>query len=77
VLNSLYDEVRSTAVHGGEAPSVPHDELVAFAWDVRRALNEFLEFARAEKYAKRARILAALDGDPRVPELVERFLPDG
>jgi hypothetical protein len=44
---SLYDEVRSTAVHGGEAPDVPHDELVAFAWDVRRALNEFLEFARS------------------------------
>ncbi len=72
----LYEQVRSAAVHGSEPPKVPKDELDAFAWDARRALNEFLAYARAEGLVKRARVLRALDSDPAVPELVERFLPD-
>jgi hypothetical protein len=73
---SLYDEVRSTAVHGENPPEVTKDELVTFAWDVRRALNEFLEFARAEGFEKRGRVLRALDDDPDVDEIAERFLPE-
>lgn len=72
----LYDEIRSAAVHGGDPPEVPKEELAAFTWDVRRALSEFLEFARAEGIEKRGRVLRALDGDPAVAELRERFLPE-
>lgn len=72
----VYDRVRSVAVHGGEPPRVDADLVNAVAWDVRRALNEFLDFARAEGYVKRTRVLAALDSDPGVAELVERFIPE-
>jgi hypothetical protein len=73
---SLYDEVRSTAVHGGDPPEITKDEVGKFAWDVRRALNEFLDFARAEGFSRRGRVLASLDGDPDVAEINERFLPE-
>ena len=72
----LYDEVRSVAVHGGDAPQVPEDEIVKFSWDVRWAINEFLDLARQEGFGKRGRLLAILDGDPAVAEITERFLPE-
>jgi hypothetical protein len=72
----IYDKVRSVAVHGGEPPPVDRELIDAVAWDVRRALNEFLEFAEAEGLVKRARVLDALDSDPGIPEIIERFMPD-
>ncbi len=71
----LYDEVRSTAVHGDEPPIVPERTLVAFAWDVRLALNEVLEFAHAQNLKRRSRVVAALDGDPDAARIAEQFLP--
>jgi hypothetical protein len=71
----LYKDVRNAAVHGGDPPKVADDELQAFAWDARRALNEYLDFARAEKFTERDELLAALDADPANAEIAERFLP--
>jgi hypothetical protein len=47
-----------------------------FAWDVRRAINEFLEYARKESFSKRGKLLAALDSDPAREEIKAGFLPD-
>jgi hypothetical protein len=71
----LYDEVRSAAVHGEDVPEVSEKQVSDFAWDVRRAINEFLEFARAQGYAKRGPVLRALDEDPARVEIKAAFLP--
>lgn len=72
----VYDRVRSVAVHGGQPPEVDPELVDALAWDVRIALNEFIEFAAAEKLVKRSRVLDALDEGPGVDEVSERFLSD-
>jgi hypothetical protein len=72
----LYDQVRSTAVHGEDAPAVSEKEVRDFAWDVRRAINEFLEYARKKSFSKRGKLLAALESDPARDEIKAGFLPD-
>jgi hypothetical protein len=72
----LYDQVRSVAVHGGNPPNVPEDEIDKFSWDVRWAINEFLGLADKEGLSKRGRLLATLDSDPNVAAIEEGFLPD-
>lgn len=71
----LYREVRNAAVHGGAAPEVAKDELDAFSWDVRLALNEYLEFARERELTDREALLAALDADPDAERIARDFLP--
>jgi hypothetical protein len=75
-IYGLYDEVRSEAVHGGEPLEVSKSEVSNFQWDVRRAINEFLEYARKEGFSKRGKLLAALDSDPARDEIKAGFLPD-
>jgi hypothetical protein len=48
-------------VHGGEPPALSSKEVHAFAWDVRRALGEDLEFAGAEGLQGRGRLPNALE----------------
>jgi hypothetical protein len=72
----LYDKVRSYAVHGEEAPDVSERVVTSFAWDVRRALNEFLEFARRENLQSRNKVRAALDADPRRENVIAGLLRD-
>ena len=71
---SLYDEVRSTAVHGEDAPEVSARQVDDFAWDVRLAINEFLDFAKAHGCARRGHVVTALDEDPARAE-IKAFLP--
>jgi hypothetical protein len=70
----LYDKVRSTAVHGEGVPEVSGRQVSDFAWEVRRAINEFLNFAQARGFAKRPQVLKALDEDPARAEIKARFL---
>jgi hypothetical protein len=72
----LYDEVRSAAVHGEAPPAIGEREVSDFAWDVRRALNEFLEFARKEGLTKRAQVRRALDAHERRENVVQGLLRD-
>lgn len=72
----LYDKVRSTAVHGEEPPAISRKEVDAFAWDVRRALNEFLHYARGEGYTNRAQVRTALDEHPRREGIVKALIKD-
>ena len=58
----LYDQVRSAAVHGGEAPDVPKDEHRAFAWDIRKALVEYMDLAAREGFQTRRALLRHLRG---------------
>jgi hypothetical protein len=70
----LYDKVRSDAVHGEEAPLVSDDDLIAFAWSVRRGINQFLKYARAEGFTRRSQVTDALDQHERCQELVDWLL---
>jgi hypothetical protein len=72
----LYDGVRSAAVHGEAPPALGEREVSNFAWDVRRALNEFLEFARREGLTKRAQVRRALDAHERRESVVQGLLRD-
>jgi hypothetical protein len=69
---SLYDEVRSSAVHGGY-PEVTEREVVLFTFDVRNAINEFLAFALMKGFKKRSRLVAGLDNHKDRSELVEQL----
>lgn len=70
VIEGLYEEVRSTAVHGGEVPVVPGRELESFQWSVRRALNQFLEFADAQALDRTHDVRQALLHHPDAHEAV-------
>jgi hypothetical protein len=54
---------------------VSERQVSDFAWDVRRGINEFLEYARKEGFSKRGKLLAALDSDPARDEIKADFLP--
>ncbi len=66
----LYDKVRSGAVHGEDIPEVDWDTVHSFAWVVRRALNQYLTFARQHKLIRRGRLLKLLDEHPDRPKLI-------
>ncbi len=70
----LYAEVRSAAVHGEDPPDLPKREFDGFVWDVRVAINEFLDFARSKGLTKRKQIREALEADPDAAQILQRFL---
>jgi hypothetical protein len=70
----LYDNVRSAAVHGEEPPQISPKDVDAFAWDVRRAVNEFLRFARRNGLTRRAQVREALDADARRERVIDGLL---
>ena len=70
----LYDEVRSAAVHGEEAPPVSDEVWRVLLWDVRFALNEYLELAAREGFQTRRRVLRYLRGHPDRPRLNDWLL---
>jgi hypothetical protein len=73
----LYDEVRSGAVHGEDAPTVSWDDVGSFVWVVRMALNQYLDYAEAQGFSRRSRLLKALDEHPDVPKLIAWLRQNG
>lgn len=67
----LYDEVRSAAVHGSEAPNIPRDAQVSLDYGVRTALNEYIALARLEGITKQSRLVQALHRHVDAPEILE------
>jgi DNA-binding transcriptional ArsR family regulator len=67
----LYDRVRSTAVHGEDPPEVPEREQGAFLFDVRLALEEYLELAREKGFETRRAVLKFLRELPEREQLDE------
>ena len=65
----LYDEVRSGAVHGEDAPTVSWDDVGSFASVVRHALYQYLNYAEAQGFSRRSRLLSTLDEHPDAPKL--------
>jgi hypothetical protein len=57
----LYDQVRSSAVHGEIAPEISSDIVRSFAENVRATLNDYLNVAGQHGLTKRGRLLAVLD----------------
>jgi hypothetical protein len=66
---ALYDQVRSTAVHGEEDPVVTASDLYQFEWSTRNTLSAYLRLATARGFTKRRQLTQALERDPSVPEL--------
>jgi hypothetical protein len=48
-----YDQIRSVAVYGGQAPDVPRKVAAQFEWAVRDALANYLALARQQSFSKR------------------------
>jgi len=65
----LYVDARSAAVHGEDIPTVDSRSVDGFAWDVRRALNEFLVFADREALTRRKDVRQALEQSQAAKEL--------
>jgi hypothetical protein len=70
----LYDKVRSAAVHGERPPDVDGRDVRSFGWDIRIAINEFLQFASDHGLVKRSRMRQALDVDDRRQGVVQALL---
>jgi len=65
-----YDQIRSVAVHGGQAPDVPPKVASQFEWAVRDALINYLALARQQGFSKRGKLLQFLDQHPDKPKLL-------
>ncbi len=61
----LYEYVRSLAIHGEAPVAVSPEEAQAFEWDIRRAINEYLRFARESNLTKRKQVRAGLEAKRR------------
>lgn len=57
----LYEHVRSLAIHGEAPVAVSREEAQAFEWDIRRAINEYMRFARDSNLTKRKQVRAELE----------------
>jgi hypothetical protein len=65
-----YDQIRSVAVHGGQAPDVPRKVAAQFEWAVRDALGNYLALARQQGLSRRGKLLKFLDQHPDKPKLL-------
>jgi hypothetical protein len=70
----LYDQVRSSAVHGGDPPEVDWRTVSQLTWDVRDALNRYLRLAAREGLHRRGRLIQHLERHPDWPRLREWLL---
>lgn len=66
----LYDGARSGAVHGEVRPEISEQEINAFAWDARIALNEYLAYAQRIGATKRKDVRASLENEPQATEMI-------
>ena len=65
-----YDQIRSVAVHGGQAPDVPQKVAARFEWAVRDALSNYFALARQQGFSRRGKLLKFLDQHPDKPKLL-------
>jgi hypothetical protein len=67
---SLYEDVRSAAVHGELVPDVSESLVRGVRGEVARTLGHYLTYAGEQGFTKRASLIRALDEHPDRPELV-------
>lgn len=70
VTYAFYDDVRSAAVHGNSPPEISTDDVKALASDVRRGINEVLEFAVSIEARRHSQVVHALDTHSDAPALL-------
>jgi hypothetical protein len=70
ITYALYGQVRSAAVHGGEAPVVTDKDANRMDSDVRAALGQLLEFSALMTEPRHSKVMDALDRHRDAPELV-------
>jgi len=56
----MYDEIRSSAVHGELVAEISSDDVRSLEWSVRRALFELVQFADEHKLVSRSAVRRAL-----------------
>ncbi len=61
----LYDEVRSTAVHGEDPPRITRDEARAFIAHVHESLFDFIALVQEKGFTRRSHVVAYLDDHPQ------------
>jgi hypothetical protein len=66
----FYDQVRSAAVHGEEAPDISEKDAGSFEWAVRDALGNYLKLANDRGISRRGKLLQVLDNHPDRPQLI-------
>ncbi|MDT7708085.1 MAG: hypothetical protein QOG20_3692 [Pseudonocardiales bacterium] len=66
----LYDQVRSSAVHGEDVAEVGWGTVQNFASVVRRALSQYLKLARDNNLTRRGRLMRAIDSHPDRAQLI-------
>jgi hypothetical protein len=66
----LYDQIRSAAVHGEHVPPIEWDAVRTFSWVVHESLNDYLNYARAEGFTRRSRLVKSLRSHPDGANLV-------
>lgn len=66
----FYDQIRSAAVHGEEAPAAAWRDATGFEWAVRDTLSNYLALARDRRIARRGKLLQTLDDHPDRPKLI-------
>jgi hypothetical protein len=67
----LYEDFRSKAIHGEQPHPITPREAEAFEWDIRKAISEYLRYARANDLTKRKQVRASLQAKRRE---IEDFL---
>jgi hypothetical protein len=67
----LYDQVRSSAVHGGNAPHVSEREVKDFRGHVRRTLIQYLAYTDSARITKAGALVSSLDTHPDRMSLVQ------
>lgn len=67
----MYDQIRSTAVHGETPPDIDSKQHRRFDWNAREALNEYLIFARDRALRKRSEVIRALESHERADQLLK------
>lgn len=67
----LYGRIRSEAVHGEHVQDVAWSDVRQISWDVRKALTEYLSFARANRLTRRATLLKRLEQHPDAGRLID------
>lgn len=70
-IMSLYEQVRSYAVHGGEVKEYDEKDAKSLSWSVRLALNEYLQIVNDNGFKRPKQVFDYLDTHEKHDELLD------
>lgn len=68
---TLYEQVRSYAVHGGEIKEYDEKDAKSLSWSVRLALNEYLQIVDSNGFTRPKQVFDYLDAHEKHDELLD------